>query len=87
LIRISLFKKEAISPLPGVISLLTLLLALVNWLQFGLLIDYGSPSEIKETNAEFKILLTQLAALICFVYLIIVILKYVFWKIKKNLHL
>jgi uncharacterized protein with PQ loop repeat len=83
-IRIIFLGKEKFGLLIGLLSLMTLTFGVYLWIKNGLTIEYGTEEQVSQTNAPIMFAFGVANILTGFSFITVSILKYVFWKVKKN---
>lgn len=82
-IRINLFKKKNDGLMVGLISMLSIMFGIYLWIKNGMTLDYGTEVQIAQTHAPIMFALGVTNMLIGLSFIVISILKYLVWKIKK----
>lgn len=83
-IRINLFKKKNDGLMVGMISMLSIMIGIYLWIKNGVTFDYGTEIQIAQTHAPIMFALGVTNMLIGLSFIIISILKYIVWKIKRS---
>jgi hypothetical protein len=82
-IRIKLFNKDNEGLIVGLMSMLSIIFGIYLWLKNGLILDYGTVEEVTQSHASIMFELGITNILIWLIFIVIPIIKYIVWKIKK----
>jgi len=82
-IRIYLFKKDKHGLMVGLMSMLSIMFGIYLWIKNGMTLDYGTEVQIDQSHAPIMFALGITNIIIGLLFIIVSILKYIVWKIKK----
>ena len=82
-IRIKLFNKDNEGLMVRMMSILSIIFGIYLWLKNGLILDYGTVEEVTQSHASIMFELGITNILIWLIFIVISIIKYIVWKIKK----
>ncbi|MDD4150645.1 MAG: hypothetical protein PHE33_11535 [Bacteroidales bacterium] len=82
-IKINIFKKDNDALITGLISLLLLGFGILLSIKYSVPLDYGTVEEINRPHAEIMSYFAIANALIGFGFILLSIIKFIIWKIKR----
>ncbi len=82
-INVNLLNKENAILSTGLISLLLIGFGFYLWIKNGLILDYGTPKEIKNSKAILMTVLGISGVFTGLIFIAITTLKFIIWKLKK----
>ncbi|MDY0216418.1 MAG: hypothetical protein RBS19_05630 [Bacteroidales bacterium] len=83
IIRINVLKKSENALSAGLISMLLVGFGIYLWIKNGLILDYGVEEEIIAAKADWMFVFAILSVFVGLVFILISIIKFIVWKIKK----
>ncbi len=81
--RIFVFKKKQNDLIFGLLGMIMLVAGLFTCLNYGLILDYGTPEKIAETNAETWIWFGIVALFLSISYFAITVFQFLSWLMNR----
>lgn len=84
IVRINFLKKDNNDLLAGLISVILLLFGIYLSFRYGLKVDYTIGEKISESKAELMPLFALLSVSVAMLFILISIIKFAIWQIRKT---
>jgi len=83
-IRINIKHKDNNALTAGLVSMLLLGFGLYLWVKNGLILDYGTPTEIKTSYSEIMFTIALISVFTGLIFILTSVFKFLIWKINSK---